>query len=96
MFYISVDQAPQWGKEAKNGVKEKKYRRAMAWGGGKGDATFFTSPDYLSARFARRFFFTHANFFSPISPNAEPGPRLVLYLLKKPFFSSKLKKLYSI
>ena len=39
----------------------------MARGGGKG-----TSPDYLSARFARRFFF-------PFFPNAEPGHRLVNY-----------------
>ena len=30
----------------------------------------FSSPDYLSARFARRF-------FSPFSHNTEPGPRLV-------------------
>ena len=34
------------------------------------------SADYLSARFARGYFFAHADFFSPFSPNAGPGLRL--------------------
>ena len=37
----------------------------------------FSSPDYLSARFARRFFFSPTPIFSPFSHNAKPGPRLV-------------------
>ena len=36
----------------------------------------FPSPDDLSARFARRFFFSPTPIFSPFSPNVEPGPRL--------------------
>ena len=64
------------GEKAKNRVKQEKYRWAkralvVAWGGGRS----FPSPDYFSARFARRF-------FSPISLTAEPGPMLTcsLYL----------------
>jgi len=41
--------------------------------GGLGRGKSFPSPDYFSARFARRF-------FSPISLNAEPGPRLTCSL----------------
>ena len=47
---IAWDQVPQWGKKAKNGVRNP-----------------FNSLDYLSARFARRFFFfffANADFFS--------------------------------
>ena len=40
----------------------------------------FPFPEYLSADFARHFFFffAHADFFHLFSPNAEPGPRLPL------------------
>ena len=42
----------------------------------------FPSPDWLSARFARRFFFfTLAYFFPPFSHSAEPGPRLLHMVL---------------
>ena len=55
--------------------------RAVAWGGGKGRHPF-PSPDYLSARFAHQYFFS-----LQFSPNAEPGPRLVLlgYMLLNGF-----------
>ena len=49
---------------------------AVSWGGGKGCHSF-PFPDYLSARFARRFFFRPRWFFFPFSPNAEPGLRLL-------------------
>ena len=49
---VGWDQALQWGKKAKNGIKKEKYRRA------KGAQRYpFPCPDYLSARFAHRFFF---------------------------------------
>ena len=45
---------------------------AVSWGGGKVNLKgrhSFPFPDYLSARFARRFFFsTHADFFFLFSP----------------------------
>ena len=41
----------------------------------------FPYPDHLSARFARRFFFSPTPVFSPFSPKAEPGPRLLGFRL---------------
>ena len=71
------DQAPQWGKrQKKQGLIGKislsEVSRAVAWGGGKGRHPF-PSPDYLLACFAHQYFFPLR-----FSPNAEPGPRLVL------------------
>ena len=39
----------------------------------------FPSTDYLSALFARRYFFFHPRQFLPFSPNSEPSPRLLHY-----------------
>ena len=38
---MAWDQAPQWGKKAKNGVKWEKYRRAKRakWYPGEGETT---------------------------------------------------------
>ena len=53
---------------------------AVSWGGGKVNLKgrhSFPFPDYLSARFARRFFFfAHADFFS-FFPQCRAGPRLL-------------------
>ena len=49
----------------------------------------FSYPDHLWARFARRFFFSPTPVFSPFSPNAEPGPRLLGFPLVIPQNCSK-------
>ena len=41
----------------------------------------FSYPDHLWACFARRFFFSPTPVFSPFSPKAEPGPRLLGFRL---------------
>ena len=62
------------GKGKKRGeigkILAREASRAVVWGGEMGGVPF-PSPEYRSARFARRF-------FPPFSPNAEPGPRLLL------------------
>ena len=55
-LFIAWDQALQWGKKAKNGVKQEKYRRAKqaqrcSWGGGKATLSPHQTPS--QARFAR-------------------------------------------
>lgn len=65
---LAWDQALQWEERQKTRLNKKNIgQRSEPSGGlGRGKAAL-PSPDYLSARFASRFFF---------SPNAEPGPRL--------------------
>ena len=58
---VAWDQAPQWGKKAKNGVKQEKNGNRREPSGTRHP---FPSPDYLSTRFARRFcFFRQSRFF---------------------------------
>ena len=69
---LAWDQAPQWEKKAKKGSDRKRASPAVALGVGKDTFPF---PDYLSARFARLFFFL-------FPPMRSPGPRLPLCLIR--------------
>ena len=59
------------GEKGKKRGQTGKISASEILGRGKGGAF----PEYLSARFARRFFFANADFFS-LSHNADPGPRI--------------------
>ena len=56
LLILAWYQAPQWGKSAKNGVKYEKYGRAKGAQRPPRGGHPFSSPDYLSVRFARLFF----------------------------------------
>ena len=68
---IAWDQAQQWGKNAKNGVKQEKYRRTKqaqrcSWGGGK--ATLSPHQTTSQARFVRWLFFSPTQIFFLLFP----------------------------
>ena len=62
---VAWDQAPQWEKMATKGVK-----KGAEWlpGDGKRAATLSLPRLPLGSRCSPSFFFRHADFFSPFSP----------------------------
>ena len=87
---LARDQAPQWGKKGKKRgqigkISAKEMSRAVAWGGGKGGATF--SPPQTTSRLASLadFFllFPHGGAWSQVQlasikkndlPNSDTAP----------------------
>ena len=63
-------------KGKKQGQTGKISASELLWRG-KGGAF----PEYLTAHFARRFYFSPTPIFSPLSHNAEPGPRISSWVL---------------